>query len=243
MGVQVLFFDLDDTLFDTRGCSEAALAVTGALARECCPELGEEQLRATYHAVIREVDGLLAGGQLAFKTAQALHLHRWHGILARCGADTGHAPLLAERYRLTRREHYRLFDDVPEVLSRLDGHRAALLTNGPGEMQREKIAAVGLEHWLSGVYISGELGVWKPHPEIFRHALNGMACAAEDAVMVGDSLANDIAGAAALGMRTVWVNRYGFALPPEIRPDAVIEDLRGLPELLSRSEDAGASWA
>jgi FMN phosphatase YigB (HAD superfamily) len=52
--------------------------------------------------------------------------------------------------------------------------------------------------------------------------------------MVGDSLPNDIAGAAALGMRTVWVNRFGAALPAEIRPDAVIEDLRGLAAVLAR---------
>jgi FMN phosphatase YigB (HAD superfamily) len=116
MAVSVIFFDLDDTLFDTGGCSAAALAVTGALARECCPALTEEQLRVTYYAVIREVDGLLAGRQLAFDTARALHQHRWHAILSRCGADTAHAPVLAERYRRTRQEHYRLFADVPEVL-------------------------------------------------------------------------------------------------------------------------------
>ena len=59
-----------------------------------------------------------------------------------------------------------------------------------------------------------------------------MACTADEAVMVGDSLANDITGAAALGMRTVWVNRYRHELPPEIRPDAVIEDLHGLAAVL-----------
>jgi putative hydrolase of the HAD superfamily len=234
MAVRVLFFDLDDTLLDSSGCAATALAVTGALARERCPALGEERLRAAYYAVIREVDALLVGGQLAFETAQALHLHRWHAILARCGADTAHAPVLAERYRRARQEHYRLFADVPEVLPLLAGYRAALLTNGPGDMQREKIAAVALERWIPSVYISGELGVWKPHPEIFRHALAGMACAAEDAVMVGDSLANDIAGAAAMGMRTVWVNRYRNELPREIRPDAVIEDLHGLAAVLDR---------
>jgi HAD superfamily hydrolase (TIGR01509 family) len=234
MAVRVLLFDLDDTLFDTRWSAEAALAAVGPLVRERCPELGEEQMRATYYAVIREVDGLLADGQLVFDTARALHLHRWHEILARCGADTGHAAVLAERYRITRRENGRLFDDVPEVLALLEGYHAALLTNGPGEMQREKMASVALERWIPEAYISGELGVWKPHAAIFRHALDGMACTAEEAVMVGDSLPNDIAGAAAVGMRTVWVNRHGFGLPPEIRPDAVIEDLRGLPEALSR---------
>lgn len=234
MAVRVLFFDLDDTLFDTGGCMAAALVVTGALARERFPALAEEQLRATYYAVLREVDAQLVAGQLAFATAEALHLHRWNTILTRCGVDVAHAPTFAACYRRARQENYRLFADVPEVLPVLTRYRAALLTNGPGDMQREKIAAVAIERWIPAVYISGEIGFWKPDPAIFRHALAAMACTAEEAVMVGDSLPNDIAGAAALGMRTVWVNRYGHQLPAEFRPDAVITDLHGLAAVLER---------
>jgi FMN hydrolase / 5-amino-6-(5-phospho-D-ribitylamino)uracil phosphatase len=53
-------------------------------------------------------------------------------------------------------------------------------------------------------------------------------------VMVGDSLHHDIAGAAALGIRTIWLNRNGQPPEADVEPDAVIEDLRPLPGLLAR---------
>jgi putative hydrolase of the HAD superfamily len=54
---------------------------------------------------------------------------------------------------------------------------------------------------------SSEIGRRKPDAAIFEHALGAIGVDAADALFVGDTLATDIAGAAALGMRTcqaVW---------------------------------------
>ena len=59
--------------------------------------------------------------------------------------------------------------------------------------------------------ISGEFGVAKPDPAIFREALRLGSASADQALHVGDSLEFDVAGASAAGIRSAWVNRRGAA--------------------------------
>jgi putative hydrolase of the HAD superfamily len=68
----------------------------------------------------------------------------------------------------------------------------------------------------------------KPHPTIFQAALDALGVSAEDAVMVGDSLEEDVEGARALGMRAILVDR------DERHPDVEerLTDLFGLPAAL-----------
>lgn len=56
---------------------------------------------------------------------------------------------------------------------------------------------------LDAVVFSSEVGVRKPHPEIFRRALDQLGVAAERALFVGDRLDADVRGARDVGMRTV----------------------------------------
>ena len=59
--------------------------------------------------------------------------------------------------------------------------------------------------------VSGELGAGKPDAAVFDHALGLLGAEREDAVMVGDSLECDVAGARAAGLGAVWVNRFRAA--------------------------------
>jgi 2-haloalkanoic acid dehalogenase type II len=233
MPFRVLFFDLDDTLLDTSNGIQAALAATCAVALARCPELTQTAIRHAYYAVLRDTQNRLEAGALSFATGQELHHYRWREILARCGAPETEAAALGEHDWKHRRQQYRLFPEASEVLPLLSAYRAAVLTNGIGDIQRGKIAAVALERWIPHATISGEVGAWKPQPEIFQHALAHMGCAPSEAVMVGDSYHHDITGAAALGIRTVWINRFGRPHPTELIPDAILPDLRQLPELLA----------
>jgi putative hydrolase of the HAD superfamily len=88
-----------------------------------------------------------------------------------------------------------------------------------------------LEGLFTVAVSSAAHGYMKPHPSIFRAALGQAGTAAPESVMVGDSLAHDIAGARRLGMRAVLVSRSG--LPPACPTDVpVISTLRDLPPLL-----------
>src|SRR5690606_32074083 len=92
-------------------------------------------------------------------------------------------------------------------------------------------AHFALDGLLSVTVSSSVLGVMKPDPRIFRAALDKVGVAPAHAVMVGDSLAHDVNGALAAGMRGVLLVRstrptYGHAGIP------VITSLRELPAIL-----------
>lgn len=88
------------------------------------------------------------------------------------------------------------------------GYRLGVIANQSAGT-KERLSAWGLLRYFDVVLSSAEEGVKKPDEEIFRRALALAECAPEDAAMVGDRLDNDIAPAAKLGMKTVWV-RQGF---------------------------------
>lgn len=111
----------------------------------------------------------------------------------------------------------------------------ALVTNGSPAVQRSKVAASGLERYFKAVVVSGDVGAGKPDPRPFRAALDALGVAATDAVMVGNSLERDIAGAQALGIRAVWVNRDAAAAG-NTRPDATVTALSELLGVLARWE-------
>jgi len=85
--------------------------------------------------------------------------------------------------------------------------RIGVVTNGPTDVQRQKIALLGLEPYVDFFVISDEFGYWKPDPEIFDEALRLGDASAAESVFIGDSAEHDIAGAQAVGIPTIWVNR------------------------------------
>jgi putative hydrolase of the HAD superfamily len=73
-------------------------------------------------------------------------------------------------------------------------------------------------------------GKTKPHASIFRAVLDLLEVEPPEAVMVGDTVADDIEGARAVGMHAILVDRLGVY--PDYEPR--LEDLSPLPDLLSR---------
>jgi putative hydrolase of the HAD superfamily len=108
-----------------------------------------------------------------------------------------------------------------------------MVTNGLSCLQREKVAASGLGTAFGAIVVSGELGCGKPEPEPLLTALQTLAIPPEAAIMVGDSLERDVAGARAAGVRSVWVNRTGSQHRDGPAPDHEVADLNGLLELLA----------
>ena len=103
---------------------------------------------------------------------------------------------------------------------------------------RDTMRRDGIDGFFDLWAVSGELGVEKPDPGIFEHALATAGAPAERCAMVGDRLDNDIVAAKRHGMRGVWLLR-GEA-PPEpteeqlARADASVRTLEELPEALGR---------
>lgn len=84
------------------------------------------------------------------------------------------------------------------------GLKLGLVSNAfdPPDLLHRDLAQFGIAERVDFAVFSSEVGRRKPDPEIFRRALDALGVTPPEALFVGDSLASDIAGAAALGLRT-----------------------------------------
>jgi HAD superfamily hydrolase (TIGR01509 family) len=100
----------------------------------------------------------------------------------------------------------------------------------------------GLGDHCELVVSSCEVGYRKPHPAIYEAALASLRLAPAETVFVGDRVVADVAGPAALGMRTVLTHQYKQERPVGgVRPDFVIGHLGELADCLDQLRRAEAA--
>ena len=125
-----------------------------------------------------------------------------------------------------------LFPKTEDTLGQLVTRKVkmALLTNGAGDVQREKIKRFGLGRYFSVCLIEGEVGCGKPDQRVFKMALDKLDVRPNQAWMVGDDLERDIAGAQATGIFSIWHDYGKKGLPEDspIMPDRIINNLTEL---------------
>ena len=129
------------------------------------------------------------------------------------------------------------FPEVPQVLQDLKqaGFVTAILSNGAPGMLADAVKGAGLGGVLDHVLSVEQVGVFKPHPDVYRLAVKTLGIAPAE-IAFQSSNAWDAHAASAFGMRVVWCNRYGQRrerLPGA--PDREIRSLAELPALLARA--------
>jgi putative hydrolase of the HAD superfamily len=255
MPAQAILFDLDDTLIVDEAISKSAMEQTAALAAKLH---GAEVLRFLADAkrlsqsLWRDNPCLAYCNEIGVTAEECLwgifdspglaDLRSWSLGFRRNLFDAalreqglpGDEGTLADAFALFRRKLQRLMPDAKETLARLKpDFKIGLLTNGTPDLQREKLAASGLARFFDAIAVSGEHGTGKPEPEIFHILLRELETNPEAAVMVGNSLARDIAGAQAARIAsTVWLRVPGSEEFADVTPDHTIDALHELPPLL-----------
>lgn len=231
MSIQLITFDLDDTLWDvTPVMQDAEAALRNWLAMHA-PRLGAvpvEHLWGIRATLLRTEPSLqhrlselrrrilfhaLENAGYAYNDAQAL-------------AEGGFQVFLAARHQVE------LFAEVHPTLEALASRfTLGVITNGNADVRR-----LGLADYFQFALCAEELGVGKPDPKPFEEALKRAGIAAEYAVHIGDHPSDDIAGAKAAGLRAIWFNPQAKPWNGTTAPDAEIRSLAELPVLLH-------SWA
>jgi putative hydrolase of the HAD superfamily len=134
--------------------------------------------------------------------------------------------LPAAREALLESIAFRAFPDAAPALRELRarGLRLVVASNWDCSL-REVLDSTGLLELVDYAVSSAEAGAAKPDPAVFRAALAAAGCEPGEAVHVGDSVENDLAGAAAAGVRAILVSRDGR------RPRVEAPVIAGLGEL------------
>ncbi|MEX1005078.1 MAG: YjjG family noncanonical pyrimidine nucleotidase [Acidimicrobiia bacterium] len=223
MPYSTLLFDLDHTLFDS-DASEAAAFDTTMRA------VGFDEPFTHFEAYQRINLDLWAGVERGEVRPIDVRRVRFERLFAELKVDAS-VEEMAALFVHSLGANGDLYPGVIELLDRLKPHaRLGLVTNGLSDVQRARLARLGIADRFDAVVISSEVGVTKPRREIFDIAFERLgAPATESALMIGDSLTSDIAGGANYGIATCWYNPQGRMRAPE---DIVTHEIADLGDLI-----------
>ena len=229
MNIKLITFDLDDTLWDTAPVIASAEVVLRDWLLANAPLLGDVPVEHLF--AIRERI-VLAEPELKHRIS-ALRRR----VLTRALEDVGYGQMQAQQLAergfevfLQARHKVEIFPEVQPMLELLSQHYAlGVITNGNADVSR-----LGLADYFRFALCAEDLGIGKPDPAPFVEALRRSGVPASEAVHVGDHPRDDIAGAQRAGLRAVWFNPQAKAWPGEQAPDAEIQRLSHLHEVLAR---------
>ena len=110
-----------------------------------------------------------------------------------------------------------LFPGTIELLEFLFAkYKLHIITNGFKEAQQAKLNQSNIDHYFLTVTNSEMVGVKKPNPKIFHHALHMANATIENSLMIGDNLEADVLGALNIGMDAICFNYHKEILAPNI---------------------------
>jgi len=227
MPPKAVFFDLDDTLYDT--------SIQVKSARE---NAVKAMVSAGLDAPPEEVLGMLLA---IVKKHGSNYPHHFDQLLKEL--KTNDPKIIAAglvAYHDTKTAYLVPYaDTVPTLLELRDmGYKLGVITDGIPVKQWEKLIRLGLKDMFHTVVITERTEHQKPSEKPFLKAAGNLNFSPEDCVMVGNRLDKDIEGARKAGMKTVLISKSGHPpQKPENRmqePDYMIEDLKGIKLLLKR---------
>lgn len=218
MTIRLITFDLDNTLWDVEPIVARAEKNMRDWIRAQHPEFVARfdlrEMARLRHVVVSERADIA-------HDLTALRIE----VLRRAFVEGGYAPGEAVRAAQEAFEVYyegrnavEFFPGALEALTALH-HEFELyaISNGNADIGR-----VGLGHVFSRHFSAAGVGVAKPDPRIYRAAIAAAGLAPEHILHVGDHPEQDIAAAAAVGMRTLWVNFGDQVWPDQPPADAQI---------------------
>lgn len=120
-----------------------------------------------------------------------------------------------------------LFEGTIQILDYLKpNYTLHIITNGFKEVQHEKLNKSGITHYFETVTNSEMVGVKKPNPKIFKHALSVAKASPEESLMIGDNLEADILGAINFGIDALCFNYHKDFIPQHIDSIDVLLELK-----------------
>lgn len=205
--------DADDTLFDFAASCQKALHC----AMEACGFEYQEAYHAQYLSINNALWSKLERQEI---THAELLVLRFSKFLSSLGENPCLSGMLNQAYIKALAEECVPFDGVREFLTALRNlGRIYIVTNGTAIVQRRRFEKFGLQKYAEDIFISEEIGAYKPAEAYFSYVKNHIPkFEQKTALLIGDSLTSDIAMAHAMGVDCVWFNPQNKALQADFSP-------------------------
>jgi len=229
MTIEVITFDLDNTLWDV----EPALIKAEDAQREWLLEHRPGSIEQFDHDQLWEFkkgvwqrNPQLAHHISQMRTQMLYELQRQAGYddaASREGAEQAFEVFLQARHAV------QLYEEALEVLETLArDYTLGALTNGNADIYKTDAG-----EYFDFAFLAEEIGASKPAPDMFHAAIDKAQVAPELIIHVGDNAEHDVQGAKAVGMLTVWMNSQGEEWPGGDRADREIDNLKQLPAAIA----------
>jgi putative hydrolase of the HAD superfamily len=244
--IDAVCFDFAGTLFNDRDLRSVHLQQLRFVAKAVgAGAASDQELRAAYRQ----------GMGMSFRAigGRTSYLHRelfggaFAGMAEVLGGRIDEATVneaVDRQYRATI-DHAALRPDAMATLEALRerGCHVQIVSNIDDEQLLPMVERFGVAALVDVAISSEAAGSCKPDPRIFQLALANAGCAPERTLFVGDSPSHDVAGPAALGIRTAWLDADGKGDPGPIRPDHTIHALSQVLDLIQQSRSVSGRYS
>jgi HAD superfamily hydrolase (TIGR01549 family) len=224
-----IFFDVDFTLIFP------GPTFRGEGYQAFCRRYGIEVDPAAFEAAVASAGRLLDEPDDSIYSAELFVAYTRHIIEGMGGGGDRLDACAREIYaEWAACQHFEMYEEVPRVLRELAGGgvRIGLISNSHRCLASFQ-SHFELHGLIAAAVSSSEHGRMKPHPSIFRAALDLVNVDPADALMVGDSVRQDVEGALAIGMQAALIHRGADAHPIERQlTESGVRVIRSLEELL-----------
>lgn len=203
-----LFIDLDDTVYDFSEASREAFRETYDLLQYGRYFNSFEHYMELYAPYNLMLWGMYGEGKI---TKEELNRRRYSHPLEAVGVNDPELAVTFCREALSRiPTKGPLMPGAIELLEYLrPKYNMYILSNGFKELQSRKMHTAGIDKYFDKLILSEDIGVNKPNPELFEHALRTTGSKLSESIMIGDMFETDITGAANIGMEQIYYNPKG----------------------------------
>ena len=205
MEIKHLFFDLDNTLWDHR--KNAYLTLRGLFERHKLKAHYDLEFQTFFDAYSVINEALWAKIRDAEIDKAYLRKHRFYDTFLKFDIDDIDLAQVFESQFLNEITQYNeLVPYALETLHELKSKKYTLhiITNGFHGVTHRKIDHSGIRPFITTVTSADDVGVRKPHPEIFQHALYKTQSTKRECVLIGDDWIADIIGAQHFGIKAIF---------------------------------------
>ena len=200
MLVKSIFFDLDHTLWDFEKNSELSFK---KIFKKYNIILNFEKFIEAYIPINFKYWKLYRNGKIS---KEFLRYNRLKEVFNLFDYEIDDVTIdkISHDYIEFLPENNKLMDGAIEVLEYLKPkYRLFIITNGFRDVQDKKLKNSNIKHYFEAIYDSESVGVKKPDPKIFKHALSDSGSSPNESLMVGDNYEADVLGAKKLKIKTI----------------------------------------